>query len=198
MSPQLQSYADAYRQQQSEMHDLADALTENPFNWKLDEESWSISECLAHLNLVAEAYLPRLEAAVRTDRPQNGAPRNEEPFTYGFAARKMIDGMRPGASSLSTSRSLDPSEGGTRSSVEKAQALSAFDDYTERYVAVGERADGLNLAKVKIRYPFFWLLRLPLGATLEITGLHALRHVRQAVAVSETPGLPLSAELNDT
>lgn len=189
MSPQLQSYADAYRQSQSEIHDLTDRLTDHPFNWKPDEKSWSIGECLVHLNLVADAYLPRLEAAVRKNKP-----RDEGPFTYGFVARKMIDGMRPGASTLSASRSLNPSEGGARSTVEKASTLRAFDTYTDRYVAVCERADGLNLAKIKIRYPFFWLLRLPLGATLEITGLHALRHARQAMGVREKPDFPFSAE----
>jgi hypothetical protein len=188
MSPQLRDYADAYRQSQSKVHDVTDDLSDDLFNWKPDEESWSVGECVAHLNIVAEAYLPKLEAAVRS-----GGPRNDGPFTYGFVARKMIEGMRPGASSLSTSRSLNPSEGGTRSNIDKDQALRVFDNYTERYVAVCNTAEGLDLAKIKIRYPFFWLLRLPLGATLEITGLHARRHARQALQVSEHPDFPLRA-----
>jgi hypothetical protein len=189
MSPQLQSYRDAYRRSQTEIRRLTNSLTDEQFNWKPDEESWSIGECIVHLNIVAEAYLPKLEAAVSKSGSQADGP-----FTYGFVARKMIDGMRPDGPALSTSRSLDPSKGGSSSEVDKAQALDAFDGYTERYVAVCESAEGLDLAKNKIRYPFFWLLRLPLGATLEITGLHALRHARQAADVREKPELPLGAE----
>lgn len=193
MTTQLQSYVAAYRQSSEEMHRLADPLSGEEFNWKPDAESWSIGECTEHLNLVAEVYLPRLEAATGKDKP-----RAEGPFTYGFIARKMIEGMRPDGPALSTSRALNPSTGSARSEIDKTQALRTFDECTERYIAICERAEGLDLARIKVRYPFFWLLRLPLGATIEITGLHALRHVRQAVRVSEKPDFPLSTEQRPT
>lgn len=185
MSPQLQTYADAHRQSQTEAHRVAANLSDEAFNWKTDEASWSVGECLVHLNVVAEAYLPKLEAAVGA-----GARRAEGPFTYGFMTRKMIDGVRPGGPALSTSRSLNPSKGGARSEIDRADALTSFDGYVRQYVAVCEAAEGLDLARIKVRYPFFWLLRLPLGAFLEITEQHALRHVQQAERVTERPGFP--------
>lgn len=120
MSTQLQSYTETFQQAESELLQLSRPLTDNQFNWKPDETSWSIGECIAHLNRVAEAFLPPLEAAARRTEPTA-----QGPFTYGFIVRKMIDAMGPGGPALSASRALDPSESGASSMLEKAQTLAA-------------------------------------------------------------------------
>ena len=185
MSTQLQAYADAHRQSQTRAHRLADSLAPDSFNWTPGPDSWSVAECLAHLNVVAKAYLPRLEAAVA-----DGAPRAAGPFEYGFMARKMRGAVVPGGPALRTGAALDPSDGGARSELDKAETLAAFDDHVGRYVAVCEQAEGLDLVRIKVRYPFMRLLRLPLGAFLDITGLHALRHIGQAERVVDHPSFP--------
>ena len=183
--PQAHTYADAHRQSQAEVYAVAGGLSDEQANWKPDPGSWSVAECLAHLNVVADAYLPRLEAAAA-----EGARRGEGPFEYGFLARKMRWAAVPGGPALKTGRALDPSDGAARSSLDPAAVLAAFDAHVARYVAVCERSAGLDLARIKVRYPFMRLLRLPLGTFLDVTGLHALRHVRQARRVTEAPGFP--------
>ena len=164
---------------------MADGLDAAQFNWKPDPASWSVAECLVHLNVVAEAFLRRLETAVAgSDR------RGEGPFEYGFLARKLLGAVEVDGPALKTSAALDPSSGSAHSAFDKAGTLAAFDGYAARYVAVCERADGLDLARVKVRHPFAWPLRLPLGAFLDLAGLHALRHVHQATRVTERPGFP--------
>ncbi|MEM1127553.1 MAG: DinB family protein [Bacteroidota bacterium] len=175
---QAQTYADTHRRAGAVIHGLADGLSEASFNWRSAPTSWSVAECVVHLNLVAAAYLPPLEDAV-----VEGARRGAGPFTYGFMARKMMDGVRPGGPALKTGAALDPAAGTTRSSFGKAETLVHFDEAVRRYVAVCEQAEGLDLAKIKVRYPFMRLLRLPLGAFLAITGQHALRHATQAEGV---------------
>lgn len=184
-TPQALAYADAHRQSRAGAHAVAGGLSDDQFNWKPGPASWSVAECLAHLNVVAEAYLPRLESAVA-----DGARRGAGPFEYGFVARKVREGAQPGGPALKTGRALDPSTGGARSALDKAATLAAFDGHVARYVDVCERSAGLDLARIKVRYPFMRLLRLPLGAFLDVTGLHALRHVRQAERVVEAPAFP--------
>lgn len=181
---QAAAYADAHRESQAQVHGVAGGLTPAQFNWKPGPVSWSVAECVVHLNVVADAYLPGLEAAVA-----DGARRGEGPFEYGFVARKVRGAVVPGGPALRTGRGLDPSAGG-RSDVSKPEALAAFDARVGRYVAACERADGLDLARIRVRYPFMRLLRLPLGAVLEITGLHALRHAGQARRVTEAADFP--------
>ena len=172
---QAQDYADVHRRSQTRLHALADALADDAFNRKPAPDAWSVGECVEHLNRVADGYLAVIEPAVAA-----GARRAEGPFEYGFLARKLSGAVRPGGPALTTSAPLDPSAGGARSSIDKAAALAAFDGGVERYVAACERAEGLDLRRIKVRYPFGPLLRLPLGAALQFTGLHALRHVAQA------------------
>ena len=185
-TPQATAYAETHRQSQTEAHAVAVELSELQFNWKPGPAVWSVGECLAHLNIVADAYLPRLEAAIAGD-----ARRGEGPFEHGFVARKMRGAVVPGGPALKTGRTLNPSDGRARSSLERTGVLASFDARVSRYVAVCEGSAGLDLAQIKVRYPFMRLLRLPLGAFLDTTGLHALRHVQQARRVVDAPGFPV-------
>ena len=185
---QATTYADAHRASHAEIHHLADGLPVEAFNWKPTPTSWSVAECVVHLNTVADAYLPALEAAV-----SDGARRGDGPFEYGFLASKLMSGAEPGGPALKTGANLDPSSGGTRSGFDPSRTLAAFDDRVRRYVATCELAEGLDLARIKVRYPFMRLLRLPLGALLHVTGRHALRHARQARRVTEHAAFPSSA-----
>ncbi len=186
MPSQALHYAAAHHRSRDEAHAVANGLSSEAFAWRPAPGAWSIGECLAHLNAVAEAYLPPLDAAVARGHERGRTA--EGPFAYGWLADKLRAGVAPGGPALTTGRALDPSR-----SVEplaKAAVVGAFDDLSARLAAVCERADGLDLAGVKVRYPFMRLLRLPLGAFLDITGQHALRHTAQARRVASAPGFP--------
>ena len=145
-----------------------------------------MGECLVHLNTMAKGYLPLLETAAAA-----GAPRARGPFAYGPVARLFTHAVRPGSRALPTAPAMNPSSGaGTHSEIDKTRALASFDAYTERFIAVCEAADGLDLGRIKVRSPFLRLLRLPLGAFLDALGLHAIRHVQQAERVTHQPGFP--------
>ena len=53
--------------------------TEEELNWKQNSETWSILECLEHLNLYAKFYLPEIENAI-----QNAKSKPQEEFKSGF------------------------------------------------------------------------------------------------------------------
>ncbi len=185
---QHHAYAEAYRRAQSDLHRLTDPLSDAQFNWKPSEKAWSVGECVVHLNKVAEGYVPALEKAVAA----GDAPRAAPPFRYGWASRFFIRAVRPEARGFSTVPAMKPPEPGAagRSQIDKARALAGLDAWTARYVGVVEASDGLDLARVKMRSPFLWLLRLPVGAFIEALGQHALRHTQQAERVTLRDGFP--------
>lgn len=186
MSAQLVGYADAYREAQRLVHEVAADLSDEAFNWKPDAKSWSVGECIVHLNTMAEGYLPVLERAAQSD-----GPRANGPFRYGFVARTFTNAVRPGSRPIPTAGSMKPPAAtGRRSEIDKAQALERFDADTERYTAAVEQADGLDLSRISVRSPFLKLLKLPLGAFFDALGQHAIRHAQQAQRVTQQPGFP--------
>lgn len=183
---QLESYAQHYRDAQVILHSIADDLSDEAFNWKPDPKSWSVGECVVHLNKSSKGYLGRLEAAVT-----QGSPQAQGPFTYGWVTRSFINGVRPGSRSMNTFRSLRPPETtSTLSAVDRSQALDRYDADTNRFLQIIEAAEGLDLSRIKVRTPFLPILRFELGGLIEALGLHALRHVQQAERVTRTTGFP--------
>ncbi|MEM6328401.1 MAG: DinB family protein [Bacteroidota bacterium] len=185
MSPQLQTYADHFRQSQSDAHRISDPLTEAQFNWKPSTKEWSVGECIVHLNIIAKAYLPVFEAQV-----EQGGPRGTGPYTYGFVSRMFTHSVRPGGRPMPTGGPMNPSTGGARSDLDKTRAMASLDESTERYIAVCAALDGLDYSAITVRSPFLKLMKLPIGAFVDAMGQHSLRHIQQAERVTQQAGFP--------
>lgn len=176
MSPQIQTIADTYTEARERLHALLDGMDDETFNRKPSEKGWSVGECVVHLNTISKGYLPVMEAVLTPD-----APRADGPFRWGWLSRRFIEAVRPGSRSMPTLPAMKPPEtDGFSSTIDRERAVARFDADTDRWLALCERADGLDLARIRVAEPFLPLLRLPLGANLEAMGLHAVRHVQQA------------------
>jgi uncharacterized damage-inducible protein DinB len=53
---------------------LTDGLDETTFHARPSSQSWSMAECLAHLNLTTEAYLPLIREAIARGRATSRKP----------------------------------------------------------------------------------------------------------------------------
>lgn len=175
-----------YIESRERLHALLDGLPDEVFNAKPSAKGWSAGECVVHLNKIAKGYLPLMEEAVADP----SAPRAEGPFRYGWVSRRFIASVTPGSRNLPTAGSMKPpASDGLRSDVDRQRAVARFDADIDRYLAVIDRADGLDLARIKLASPFLSILKLPLGALLDAMGQHSLRHVLQAErAVAPTRG----------
>lgn len=181
MDAQLEATAALFTEARERLLALVDGMPDGAFNRKPGPKAWSVGECVVHLNTVSKGYLPVLAEAAARDEP-----RGQGPFRYGFVARRFVAALRPGTRPVRTVRSMRPPPAeGLRSVVDRHRALARFHADTERFLDVIEAADGLDLARVKVRSPFVPVLRLPLGAFLEALGHHAVRHVAQAERAAE-------------
>lgn len=184
----VDAYAQAFRTSRERAHALTEGLTDDGFNWKPDTRAWSAGECLIHLNVVAEGHLPALEAAFEAAPPRGQVP---APIRYGLSGRVFVAMSRPGSLRIPTFPSMKPPPApGGRSAAEPAETLAAFDRYTDRFLALTERARVTDLGRVSMRDPYVPLARIPLAAFLDGLGLHALRHVGQAERVAAHPSFP--------
>lgn len=190
MSPFLQSVADSFAEARNRLHALLDETDDDAFNQKPSATAWSAGECVVHLNKVSKLYLAAMEPLVERGGPSGGGP-----YAWGWVARRFIESVRPGSRPLPTGGAMKPpAASGLRSDVDRERAVARFDADTDRWLALCERAEGLDLSQITMRSPFLPLLKLPVGAFLEAMGLHALRHVGQAERAAGRPARPAAGD----
>ena len=68
MHPQLAAIVDEFTAAQANLHRLAAQVAPDQWTKRPDPKSWSVAECVEHLNLTARAFLPLLERAIEEAR----------------------------------------------------------------------------------------------------------------------------------
>jgi len=176
-----------YRQQieriKAEARELTEGLDEARFNWRPAPEEWSIEECLSHLTMVGQWELRAIEEAVEHGRERGLTAAG--PFSYGPVERFIIDMTRPPVrTKLPAPRRFVPLHGQPVTAI-----LPTFLHVQSQFQLQMERAEGLDLARIKVATPISRFLRMSLGAIFEQTTAHERRHIEQARRVREK--LPL-------
>ena len=142
---------------------LVEGLGNEAFNWKPEERRWSICECLDHLNITAELYLPFIDRS---------ACKESLPRAIGRRPRAAWSDRRVDCSVL-RSPAQRPRQGpqgvssqsGTAFGQRRPQVHGAPEPgWSERL----RQANGVDLWRTKIRSPAIALLRLSLGETFAL------------------------------
>lgn len=145
-------------------------------NQRTAPTSWSILECLEHLNRYSRYY----NAAIAKALAQASAfPTPAAEVDYSWLGRKSVDMMRPtNAKKSTTLKHLNPLGG--RLGLE---VLAEFDRHQARLLELLAQAHGADLNRKVVPIEFFRLLKLRLGEALEFVVVHQQRHVQQAQRV---------------
>jgi hypothetical protein len=165
---------------------LADGLDEAQLAWSPEAGRWSMAQCFEHLVVTADAYSPRISAAIDRN-PAQGA--GAIPYVPTWIGRKFVDMMRDttGQRRLRAPRpfrpAAQPSPGSAKRLLVSIQELGDL----------LERASGANIVRARVASPAMPLLRLNLGEALELQVVHIARHLAQASRVREHRDFPLRA-----
>jgi hypothetical protein len=159
---------------------LAEPLSLDQLNWKPSPGEWSVGQCLAHLAVTTELYLPPIADALSGQ------------------AKGIADEIRPGAPSRWFIRKfIAPSPAKAKAPGKIAPGSAVDARILERYLAAHQsarelvaRAAGYDVNRIRFRNPFVPLLRFTVGTGLEIISKHAMRHLLQAERVKTRPGFP--------
>ncbi len=174
----------------SHAESLTAGLSHPQFNWRPGTASWSIGQCLSHLNVVDGQDLAPLRAAIADGRSRQLT--GDGPFTYGFFSRKFITSMEPPAKR----KFKAPKHYAPPDESDPQATLAEFRRISKDLRALAQSAAGLHLARVKTSMPASLpllraLVKMPLGARLELITAHDRRHLWQAEAVRNHPDFPL-------
>ena len=181
-SQQLKAIGDEARR-------LTEQLTNAQFNWRVAEGSWSIGECLAHLNLTGQMYLPRIERAMRQARAAGLT--GSAPFRHGWFGNFFVRRLEPPVRRLKVRapRTVEPPPEHLL-----AVVVPAFMSLQEQLDKKLREAEGLHLSRIKISSPFSRYLSFSLGQSFALLAAHERRHLWQARQVREHPGFPSLSE----
>lgn len=184
IEPELASLAGQTRELMRQVQETAAKLKPDQLLWRPDASNWSVGECLSHLTVTVERYLPMLDAAIEKGRAAGKTGKG--PFRYGWLSSYFVKLLEPPPSR----RFRAPKPFLPPSQLDAAKVLPDFLSAHQKLMERMERASGLDLAGIKVQSPAFALLRLNLGKGFELMLAHCRRHLWQAQRVMEKQGFP--------
>ena len=157
---------------------VARGLSPDQLNWKPAAAAWSVGQCLQHLSVANEVYLPPIATALE-GRPHSPV----QDISPGWFGRWFIRTyIEPSPSSrrgraprkIAPAERIDPS------------VLGRFLQSNETARDLVRRAGAHDVNRIRFENPFVPLVRFTVGTGLEIIAAHQRRHLLQAERVRQT------------
>src|SRR4030095_10911427 len=182
LAPEIDQFRNQFEQLTTEADALTGPLSDEQFVWRPGQDDWSIAECLDHLNATARVYLPSLDEGI-SEAIRRGVY-GEGPFKYNWLGRLSVK-FSDTRVRLKAPDDVKPAEGRTRREI-----LAAFHAYQVQFIDRLRQANGVDLARARVRMPTTSWSRIPLGSGFAIVVSHARRHLSQARRVTESENFP--------
>ncbi len=175
MHPQLQAIVDEYRAASARLHALVAATPAPAWPTRPAPQSWSMAECVAHLNLTSAANVPLIQRAIDEGRQLPPAPPGAR-FRRDFAGW-MIWKMsgEPARMKVKTAPPFVP-----KSTAPVGALVAEFENWQQLQIRCVEEADGLPLMLLKITSPFNEKMQYNLYSSLTLLPRHQHRQLAQA------------------
>jgi hypothetical protein len=146
-------------------------LDNDTLNWKLSSQSWNILECIEHLNLYGDYYLPEISSSIHNAKASKGAA-FKSGFLGGYFAKSMLPKER--LNKMKTFASKNP----INQKLERNVIIRCLSQQIQLVELLNQsRNVSLNKAKVKISIARW--VKINLGDTFQFVINHNLRHLRQ-------------------
>ena len=188
MRRELTEIVKGFEHAQARLEALAENLTDERWGARNDPARWSPAECVAHLNLTSEAYIPLLRKALEQARqvPQHRAGRYRRELLGALFATMM--GPLPSIGRMRIGKVKTTADFVPTGNHPKQLILAQFKRDQDQLIAIVREGDGLALDKVMIRSPFGGKISYNCYTAFTILPRHQERHLDQAERVWNTPG----------
>lgn len=161
---------------------LATQTPDSRWATRTAEDSWSVAECIAHLNLTSREYLALLRPAIAehavASAPVRRYRRDVIGWVIGYAAGPL---PRIGRRRVGRAKTLAPFvPAGTLS---KGVVLADFQTLQDEQIALVHFADSRPLQEIMIPSPFVKGIAYNAYSTFIVLARHQRRHLDQAEGV---------------
>ncbi len=160
-----QTRQNIHRVEKLKTHDL------NTLTWKQNETSWNILECLEHLNLYGNFYLPAIENKIKKSDTKSEAEFRSGPLGNYFA-KSMLPKEK--LNKMKTFKDKNPLNAKLDKSV-----IDKFIDQQVRLLELLDQSRNVSLNKVKVETSISNFIKLKLGDTFRFFINHIIRHLKQ-------------------
>lgn len=144
-------------------------------NFRVSEDSWSVLECLEHLNRYGNFYIPEVNRRIISSKTPFSAD-----FKPGILGNYFAESMLPKEklNTMKTFKSMNP----INSQLDK-KVVQEFIRQQKEWVELLEKAKNVAIHKVKTHISISKLIRLKLGDTFRFVIYHNHRHILQSQKV---------------
>jgi hypothetical protein len=171
---ELEEIVREFESASTRLHDLERTLSPGSWSRRPAPESWSPSECVAHLNLTSVAMLRQVRQGLdEARRLQQAAPARYRRDLIGWLLWKSISS--PGRFKAKTIPAFVPTSDRPITDI-----IAEFDRLQVDQITVAREADGLPIDRVKMVSPFNASVRYNIFSALSILPRHQHRHLWQA------------------
>jgi hypothetical protein len=146
-------------------------LDSESLNRKSNPESWCILECLEHLNLYGDFYLPLIKEKIKSSETKNAVEFKSGPLGAYFA-KSMLPKEK--LNKMKTFKDKNPLNASLDTSV-----IDRFLNQQIQLIELINLSKNVNLNKVKIPTSISHLIRLKLGDVFQFIVNHNIRHMKQ-------------------
>lgn len=158
------------------------------FSQQPAEASWSAKQCIAHLNMYGDYYLPAIEAAILKAKQHTA----KKQFTSGWLGNYFTNMMQPGTNEKPTKKMKAMKNYISLNDEDSDKVISTFIDQQEKLLQLLEVATKINLSTTKVAISIARFIKLKLGDLLMFLIAHNYRHVLQAESALKASGVTVN------
>ncbi len=163
-------------------------LTAEQLNWQPNDRTWSVAQCLAHLNAYYRYYIPVFRGKISNTRFQE----RTDQFTsspLGVAAYRSVKlgKVKNIKRKLKSMKEYNPI---VNTSLLTEDVVEEYMGHVAEFKEVLKEGEAINLRKTKCPLAIRPVVKLNLGDAFIFTAYHNERHIEQMKRVMRQAGFP--------
>lgn len=182
MQEQLSQIVNGFETARMRLHRIAAKTPIEKFSTRNSDNSWSVAECVAHLNLTSRAYVALLNDAFAKSPKLSMAPTHYKHDTIGWLIGKLV-GPRPRIGSFKLGKMPTAPTFMPTGDEPREKLLTDFESLQDEQVALAKGAEGRALERIQIVSPFNAHMKYNAYSCLVLLPRHQHRHLEQAESV---------------
>ena len=160
------------------------------FSQQPAEGSWSAKQCIAHLNMYGDYYLPAIEAAILKAKQQKSTA--AERFTPGWLGNYFTNMMLQGTNEKPAKKMKAMKNYISLNDEDGDKVIATFIDQQETLLQLLEYAKNIDLNNAKVAISIAKFIKLKLGDVYMFLIAHNYRHVLQAESALKASGVTVT------